>query len=416
MGTRRRTVPLLALLSVVADACASTSSLPSPSPPPRPIDFGPVGPQPTITCRPDAVEITPGTDIQAMVNRFPAGTTFCILAGTHYPATPIVPKSSDTLTGEFGAIIDGGQVVLGTYDGIIWGKENNVTNVTIRNLVVRNLPGLNQSGNINKCINNKGSSAGWVIDHNELTACQGGIAGADSAVITSNRIHDNIQYGFGGNNSTGVTIQNNEIDHNDVCRCYPGDGAASKLVYTTNYSVIGNYFHDNGNHDVWFDTGNTGVLIDGNTMTMTGLFDKPVLMEANDGTAIIRNNTITISSNAQVGIQVNNSSNEQIYNNTITNASTLGGAIGIHIFYNAARIGSDTTNNSIHDNMVTLQQSTAIIAQVSCSGVNDCSPYWTSKGNTFTGNTYDVPNQTGRYWNLQTAVTWAQWTAIGFDE
>jgi hypothetical protein len=45
-----------------------------------------------------------------------------------------------------------------------------------------------------------------------------------------------------------------------------------KPVYTTNWRVIGNYLPDNVNHDLYFDTGNTGVLIVGNTMTRSELY------------------------------------------------------------------------------------------------------------------------------------------------
>jgi hypothetical protein len=47
--------------------------------------------------------------------------------------------------------------------------------------------------------------------------------------------------------------------------------------------------------------------------------------------------------------------------------------------------------------------------------VSDCSPYWTTKGNIFQGNTYHVLSQTGQDWVLSLAVDWPSWQAVGFD-
>jgi hypothetical protein len=62
-----------------------------------------------------------------------------------------------------------------------------------------------------------------------------------------------------------------------------------------------------------------------------------------------------------------------------------------------------------------LQGSATITAGVSCILVSDCSPYWTTKGNVFQGNTYRVASQTGQNWALSSPVAWAKWQAIGFD-
>jgi hypothetical protein len=109
---------------------------------------------------------------------------------------------------------------------------------------------------------------------------------------------------------------------------------------------------------------------------------------------------------------VNNSSNEQIYNNTVTTASTNQ---AIKIFFDASRTGYDTTNNQVTNNTVVLRRSATITASVSCINVSDCSPYWTTAGNLFQGNTYRVPSRTGSHWVLSSAVTWSSWQAAGFD-
>jgi hypothetical protein len=236
----------------------------------------------------------------------------------------------------------------------------------------------------------------------------------DYSRVTNNFIHHNVQYGFTAYKNTSVLFQGNEISYNDACNCFPGDGGASKLAGTTNVSIVGNYVHDNGGNGIWFDTNNTGVLVEGNTVDVNNKNGKAVSMEQNTGTATIRNNTITVGSGGEVGIILNNSSNVEVYNNTVTMASTSEGG-AINVFFDASRTGYDTTNNQITNNTLSLRRSATITASVSCYNVTDRSPYWTTAGNLFQGNTYRVPSQTGSHWVLSSAVTWSSWQAAGFD-
>jgi hypothetical protein len=283
--------------------------------------------------------------------------------------------------------------------------------VTIRNLVIRNMP---QKG----IASTYSANDHWTIDHNEIFQTRVGIAIADQFRVTNNFIHDNRQYGFTGFRSTGFLFQGNEVARSAPCGCLSisQGGGGSKLAWTTNLQVVGNYFHDNWNHDLHFDTGNTGVLIDGNTLVNSG--NTPIAMEQNTGTAIIRNNKIVVSSTASDGIVVNNSSNEQIYNNTI---SFAGYSMGIRLQFDSSRINPatgqayDVTNNRINNNTITLAGSAKYAAGINCTAGVDCSPYWKSKGNSFQGNTYRVPSQIAKNWMLSSAVAWLPWQAAGFD-
>src|SRR4029079_10682031 len=97
-----------------------------------------------ITCPTGAVNLSPGQDIAAAVSSQPPGTTFCILAGTHYPTSPINPRTGDSLIGQYGAVLDGSPRAPMSYDvlstSIVRGWNcTDCSNVTVRNLVVRNL-------------------------------------------------------------------------------------------------------------------------------------------------------------------------------------------------------------------------------------------------------------------------------------
>ncbi len=385
------------------------SPSPSPSPTPSPSDLPIVGPQSSITCPAGSVNIGTSTDIQAMTNLYPQGTTFCLESGTHSMTAPVFPKSNDTYVGEYGAILDGtGWTTTDTSLGAAFSAMGrDIDYVTIRNLVIRNMP---QKG----ITTAYGANSNWTIDHNEISGARIGISFPDYSTVTNNFIHHNRQYGFTGYRTTGSVVQNNEVSHNELCLCHPGDGGASKLAGTTNDSVIGNYIHDNGGNAIWFDTANTGILIEGNTVSVNMTYGKGISMEQNNGTAVIRNNTITVGSGGEVGILLNNSSNVEVYNNTVTMASTSEGG-AIHVFFDASRTGYDTTNNQIMNNTISLQGSATTTSNVSCINVTDCSPYWRTKGNLFQGNTYHVPSRTGSYWALSSAVAWLPWQAVGFD-
>ena len=57
--------------------------------------------------------IRPGTDnLQAAIAAHPAGTKFCLLAGTYFFNTPVTPKSGDSFIGVFGStIFEGGKII-----------------------------------------------------------------------------------------------------------------------------------------------------------------------------------------------------------------------------------------------------------------------------------------------------------------
>jgi hypothetical protein len=366
-----------------------------------------VGPRRGITCPDRSVLLQRARTIQKIIDKKPEGTTFCFKSKTYFLRSPIVPKSGDRFVGVHGAILDGRRWHTSADVGAFTGLARSISYVTIRNLVIRNMP---QFGIATAYAANDH----WTIDHNEISGARIGLSFPDYSTVTDNFIHHNSQYGFNGYRTTGSVVQNNEVSYNELCLCHPGDGGASKLVGTTNDSVIGNYIHNNGGNGIWFDTGNTGALIKGNTVSVNRKYGKAISMEQNNGTAVIRNNRIRVGSRGEVGILLNNSSNVEVYDNTVTMASTSGGG-AIHVFFDASRLGWDTTNNHVTNNTVRLRRSATITANVSCINVSDCSAYWTTKGNLFQGNTYRVPSPTGSHWVLSSAMTWSSWRAEGFD-
>ena len=85
--------------------------------------------------------IAVGSSIQSAVNANPTGTTFGLASGVHSITAAITPKSGQTFVGQFGAILDGsGWATSDTTQGAFRAHNQDIDNVTIRNLVIRNMP------------------------------------------------------------------------------------------------------------------------------------------------------------------------------------------------------------------------------------------------------------------------------------
>ena len=77
--------------------------------PPEPPPTTSRGPQ-NVPCPVGATQIGVGTDIQSVVNAQPAGTVYCLLAGTHREQS-ITPKNGDQYYGQIGAVLSGARVL-----------------------------------------------------------------------------------------------------------------------------------------------------------------------------------------------------------------------------------------------------------------------------------------------------------------
>ena len=145
------------------------------------------GPQASITCPVGAVPITTGTNlIQAAVAANPAGTTFCLAVGVHAITSAITPKTGQTFVGQFGAIVDGtGWVTTDIYQGAFRAHNQDIDNVTIRNLTIRNMPQKAVHALYNY-------SSGWVVEDCEITANKDGIQVGSDSMVRNNHIHHNL--------------------------------------------------------------------------------------------------------------------------------------------------------------------------------------------------------------------------------
>jgi len=98
------------------DGQASADGVPGPR-----IVVGPVGGGCT------GVRIGPGDDAQRTIDAHPAGTTYCLTAGTHRVTMPLVPKEGDSLVGEGNSVLSGSVELTGWVGaGGVWSTAGRL--------------------------------------------------------------------------------------------------------------------------------------------------------------------------------------------------------------------------------------------------------------------------------------------------
>jgi len=364
-----------------------------------------VGPQAAITCPAGAVDIYPGQSIPLVVTANAANTTFCLRAGTHQMTSAITPKTGDIFVGEYGAVLDGS--TWSTTDdtqGAFRALNQDIDYVTIRNLVIRNMP--------QKAITAFHDYADhWTIENTELAFNKYGVEVAPDCLVRNNFIHHNISStpdavspsarggGYIGQYADRCVIEGNEIAYN---------GSEQKILHSTGVVVRNNFVHHNRKDGIWFDTNYTSTaIVDGNRVEDNGR--DGISIEATNG-ATVRNNTLRRN---QEGLLIYRSQNTQLYGNVLE-------ANGIAMQYYVTcdgLPGEDLANNSAHDNTITVPvDGYANGFMSSICTADQLIPYLTDqRKNDYDRNSYTVPSSTGAYWLWGSAKTWAQWQAIPQD-
>jgi parallel beta-helix repeat protein len=404
----------------------------SAEPPPPPPPSG-RGPQASIVCPAGAVNVAPGSSIQSAVNANVGATTFCLRAGVHPILGSIMPKSGNTFVGEYGAILDGSAWITNdtpfdgaTRDlGFFVGINNGVTDVTIRNLVMRDGP--------EYAVNSYVTAANWTVEHNEIHGFRTGVAVGTAGIIRHNWIHHNIGVSssdpslrgggilLGG--SEGTQIVDNEISHNGPEQKFGHSGPGlNRRVY-----VAQNFYHHNVGNGIWNDGDGAGTIIENNTVEDNGTGPNGgagIDIEFSNGVTV-RNNTVRRQTGGE-GIYVTISRNT-----TVTGNLLEGNAFGIGLYLDFMSLPpnspdapwhQDLTNNTISGNTVRVsagQYLGMFTISSNDGGVGDRTPYASNaKQNNWSNNTYYAPNTTGNWFMWpwpNTNRSWSQWLAIPQD-
>jgi parallel beta-helix repeat protein len=356
-----------------------------------------------------------------MVNAYPGTTTFCIKAGIHSINTSITPKTGNTFIGEYGAILDGtGWTSADNTQAAFRAHNEDINNVTIRNLVIRKMPQFAIRGSTpfpQPLAYSPAGADGWIVEHDELHDNLWGVLVGNDSYVRHNNIHHNI--GDTSNSDANLwgaaihaslaqnlTIESNELAYN---------GANTRLFYTRNCIFRNNYIHDQAWDGIWFDGENTQATITNNVIEDSHA--QGIIYEVS-GSATISGNIIRRSGDG--GIVLASSHNVEVFNNTIEDSGR-----GINVTVELAHIAEggggleplSAGNLNIHDNTIRMPTTAGSYASLLTVYNGDETPYTNGSSNiTFTRNVYTAPNLTGAYWKWGGAfLTWAQWQAVPQD-
>jgi hypothetical protein len=213
--------------------------------------YGPIQGQ---TC--SGVNLSPGASIQNFVNDHPAGTTFCLAAGT-YKQQSVVPKNNDQFIAAYGAVLDGQNTTAHAFSGTASG-------VVIQNLkIIHYNPDAINLYRSDSAVQGD-YTYGWTVENNELAYNWGaGLDLGSQMRIIGNYIHHNSQIGIDSNNIStnngkNIFVDSNEISYNNYRHDFDSrwEAGGAKFWATSNLQVTNNYVHDNIGPGLWSDTDN----------------------------------------------------------------------------------------------------------------------------------------------------------------
>lgn len=365
------------------------------------------GPQRSQTRPTGAVDILAGASIQTAVTNNPAGTTFWLHSGTFSITSSIVPKTGNTFVGEYGAILDGTSWSSSTPEHAAFQAHNaDIDNVTIRNLVVQNMP---QKG-IHAF---RDFASGWTVAYCEIAYCKDGISLSNGARVNNNYIHHNIGDptnvdaglrggGYVFNEGTDIIVENNEISYN---------GPEQKSIDIGVITWRGNFVHHNYQGGIWVDGDGNGSTIENNIVE-----DQTVGIWYEDARGCtIRNNYVR--RHTEQGLFLSTSKNNEVYGNTFEYNT-----FNIHTYADLDVVGlfawsGDLANNNIHDNIIRTSGSGEYAALFTYAGSGtSATPYINNtKANNYSANTYYGDNLADFDWIWVTAKNFTQWQALPQD-
>jgi parallel beta helix pectate lyase-like protein len=360
------------------------------------------------------VNVTPTLDVQAVINRYPGGTTFCFQPGTYVLTKFVFPKSYDQLIALPGTVLTGSRAYAGGLKG--YPGSTGQHDVTVQGFIVKRFRNTWDAG-VRAAIS---PGWNWTIEGNDIRYnSKAGISASQGDVIDHNYIHHNGRIGIDGGPIANLVVENNEIAYNNTGNYNVAvESGGVKIVGgssgSTNLVFRGNVIHDNTGRGLWMDTNVSGVTIENNSIygnTTDGVFIETsysAVIQHN----ILRNNAVAYARKScywGAQIQLNDSQNVEIYGNDVRSSIDTNGICAVDIA--RTTIGSDhVANLSVHDNVVRMQRPamTGLVGRASA--------YDASVNNQFSGNTYYVTDTTQKFWAWSAyPVTWSQWRGYGND-
>ena len=343
------------------------------------------------------VQVVAGSNLVTVANSHPAGTTFCLAAGTYNLGASLPIQSNDKWIGALASGQRRSTITGGGTTAYFTGATAD--RVLIQNVIIERFNNALQQGV------NTGVQTFFTWDNVEVRENTGfGLHTWNDSIIRNSFIHHNHQAGIGGQGDR-VLIENNEISFNNYLQEHDPawEAGGSKWVNATDLTIRGNYVHDNHGPGLWSDLNNHNVVYENNRIIRNF---GPGIHHEISGSAVIRNNYIENTAHGYYrgGILVANSSNVDVYGNKLV--ANDGGVVVLE----NDRGAWITANVHVHDNNITYT--------VGRSGIDGtATTISAARNNRFENNRYDVPNLTGQWWIVGSqGDTWAQWQTAGYDD
>jgi hypothetical protein len=392
------------------------------------------GPSPEIRCPAGAVDILPGQSIQAKIDAYANGTTFCLRAGRHTPTTAYLdPSPGDAFIGEFGAILDGQHLRAMSFS-VRYGPRP----VTVKNLIIENFTRHGIEG-----------AGGWTIENNEARY-NGGDGILLGSVNRSNYVHHNDHGGMvSGFGQSGIVVENNEIAFNNTDSIRDELDAGGKMVAVQGIDYRHNWIHDNYATGIYCDINCYGLNIHHNLVERNAKvgIEVEISYDSEIHDNVLRGNGLVDARCAEGircfftdmgGILAFDSSNVRVYRNTVEDANGHGivgrqddrrrcdtGDVNtgrycrgdyilknLQVFGNKIKAPSDSRMYQFGDGT----WSPFVLAGI--VGPNEL--FGSAYNNRFSSNSYQVPSSAGLRtnwfkWIGDTAITWSGWQAAEQD-
>ncbi len=216
------------------------------------------------------VTISPGEDVQSVVNSHPEGTAFIFESGTYFGQS-VEPKSGQKFVGVPGTVFNGN------------GQGSAfVSNLRAFNVLIEGIEFTNYNPGDYRAVLDASSqywdesswrpATNWRINHVRVHNNGGGgdsaaVEVGSGSIVSNSRIENNAGLGIFGN-ANGVVIENSTISNNgfgvyDVLHHSGG----MKLVMTHNAIVRNNTITGNNGPGVWFDISADNATIANNSIS-----------------------------------------------------------------------------------------------------------------------------------------------------
>jgi parallel beta-helix repeat protein len=294
--------------------------------------------------------------------------------------------------------------------------RGDVSNVTIRNLVVERFGTGVQSGAIS-------AGSAWTIQGVESRLNHGaGVRVGPGTVLHNSYIHHNGELGIAGGQARcaaaeGLVVENNEIAYNNIAGYnWTWEAGGSKWTYTNGLVVRGNFVHHNYGSGLWTDVSNVDTLYEDNRVEDNY---GPGIIHEISYSAVIRNNVVRrngfehpVQGNVwSAGIHIAMSRDVEVYGNIVEDNAGGIAAVQTPAGDECGYGRQEVANLYVHDNVI--RQPSGIAAGVNVYLQTDQS-YFETKNNRWEDNRYTLgePMQTQFLWNNQ-VIDSELW--LGFD-